>query len=291
MSGGKRDAAYWRHRVERDYPDVAQRLAAGEIPSVRAAAIEAGLLHEPSALDHLRRAWRKASAEERKRFIEEIPRSAWPIEQPALVAREGRRKMVRGGPLGQGELFYGESEAAEAGAGAPPAMNENVMPLMPVERHENGGEAGDRHRVEAATARVAAGAKEGNRRRDIVVLEDSPDREMAGREIADHEMAQAGMPEDVPFGEADRMLQRAAAGAPSSPYRDLPDALDLGRLHVAVGQHYVKLDAGPDPWEVLSIFAGPRDVPHARIVRLAEPDTIRVVSVGTLTDRRRYRPI
>jgi hypothetical protein len=65
----KRDATYWRRRLERDRPEIAARLRAGEIPSVRAAAIEAGFIRERTPLDDLRRAWAKASAGQRQAFL------------------------------------------------------------------------------------------------------------------------------------------------------------------------------------------------------------------------------
>jgi len=58
---------------------------------------------------------------------------------------------------------------------------------------------------------------------------------------------------------------------------------------VRVGQRYIKVDAGPAAWEVLAIFPGPLDMPHVRISSVEEPDTIRVVSVAALLDRRRYQ--
>jgi hypothetical protein len=248
MSGGKRDAAYWRHRVERDYPDVAERLASGEINSVRAAAIEAGLLHDPTALDHLRRAWRKASPDERSLFIEEIPRSAWPNLQQPVPNRDLKRKLLRTQPLGQGELFCGEA-AEDAEAAAPVAINENTL-LLP-EAGQNG--------------RAAPPPPAGGDYLPVELADPPPTR----RAMA----ASSAMP--VP--------------AVAHAHQELPEAIDLAGLPVAIGEHYVKLDAGPDPWQVLSIFAGPSGVPHVRIVRLAEPDTIRVVSLTALADRRRYR--
>jgi hypothetical protein len=321
MTGGKRDAAYWRHRVERDYPDIARRLASGEISSVRAAAIEAGLLHEPSRLEHLRRAWKKATAEERSHFIEEIPRSAWPVVQSALLIREHSRKLFRGRPVNQGELF--REEAAEAGADSgPPAMNENVMPLRDGSASHSAAHGFSRHSALHAEGHPT-GAKEGRGAREESPLQEAQrlaasasaltEAATAGPSLrygngrqdyeAEHAQGDAGrhstlgssrpMPDSMHEGDDEAPMQRTASALPA--HRDLPEALDQGRLQVgqqvAVGQQYVKLDAGPDPWEVLSIFAGPSDVPHARIVRLAEPDTVRVVSVGTLTNRRRYRPI
>jgi hypothetical protein len=59
-------------RLKRDYPDIAEALARGEYPSVRAAAKAAGLVREPTPLATLRRAWQKASPEERQQFRAEV---------------------------------------------------------------------------------------------------------------------------------------------------------------------------------------------------------------------------
>lgn len=67
----KRDSAYWRGRIEREFPKIFKRLEKGELPSVRAAAIEAGLIRERTALMDLRRAWKKASPAERRDFLTE----------------------------------------------------------------------------------------------------------------------------------------------------------------------------------------------------------------------------
>jgi len=68
----KRDSEYWRTRIEREHPDIWTRLERGEINSVRAAAIEAGLIRDRTPLMDLRRAWRNASIEERKAFLDEV---------------------------------------------------------------------------------------------------------------------------------------------------------------------------------------------------------------------------
>ena len=68
----KRDSEYWKARIEREHPDIWSRLEQGEIKSVRAAAIEAGLIRERTALMDLQRAWRNASTEERKAFLDEV---------------------------------------------------------------------------------------------------------------------------------------------------------------------------------------------------------------------------
>jgi hypothetical protein len=60
--------AYTLARLERERPDLYERILAKEL-SANAAATIAGW--RPSRLDQLRRAWRKASAEERRIFLEE----------------------------------------------------------------------------------------------------------------------------------------------------------------------------------------------------------------------------
>jgi hypothetical protein len=60
--------AYTLARLSRERPDLYERVKAREL-SANAAATIAGW--RPSGLDQLRRAWRKASAEERRIFLEE----------------------------------------------------------------------------------------------------------------------------------------------------------------------------------------------------------------------------
>ena len=71
---GSTNAKRLTARIARDRPDILVRMKAGEFKSVRAAAREAGLVRDPSPLDLLRKAWKKASADERiafKRWITE----------------------------------------------------------------------------------------------------------------------------------------------------------------------------------------------------------------------------
>ena len=68
----KRDSAYWKGRIEREFPEVWTRLERGDIKSVRAAAIEAGLIRDRTPLMDLQRAWKNASIEERKAFLGEV---------------------------------------------------------------------------------------------------------------------------------------------------------------------------------------------------------------------------
>ena len=65
----KRDSAYWMGRLKKDHPAILARLKAGKLASVRAACIEAGLIHPSTRYDALMREWKKASASERARFL------------------------------------------------------------------------------------------------------------------------------------------------------------------------------------------------------------------------------
>jgi hypothetical protein len=59
-------------RLKRDHPAIAEALARGEYPSVRAAAKAAGFVREPTPLDSLHRYWRKVSEADRLRFLAEM---------------------------------------------------------------------------------------------------------------------------------------------------------------------------------------------------------------------------
>lgn len=62
---------YTLRRLKRDAPGLAEMVIAGEL-SANAAAIEAGFRHRATPLDTLRRAWDKATADERAAFLHEI---------------------------------------------------------------------------------------------------------------------------------------------------------------------------------------------------------------------------
>ncbi len=68
----KRDSEYWIKRVKDEYPDVWAKYERGAIKSVRAAAIEAGLIRERTPLMDLNRAWKNASRAERKTFLADV---------------------------------------------------------------------------------------------------------------------------------------------------------------------------------------------------------------------------
>ncbi len=59
-------------RIKRDRPDIADRMIAGEFRSVRAAALEAGIVKPPNAYRELCKWWRKADEEQRAEFEEYI---------------------------------------------------------------------------------------------------------------------------------------------------------------------------------------------------------------------------
>jgi hypothetical protein len=72
ISNGKRDADYLTARIARDRPDILERMKAGEYKSVRAAAIDAGIVKVPTTLEKLNRAWEMASPDERAAFLARI---------------------------------------------------------------------------------------------------------------------------------------------------------------------------------------------------------------------------
>jgi hypothetical protein len=67
-----RGSAYLIGRLKRDAPEFAKRLAAGEFRSARAAALAAGIITETSQLTVLRRAWKRASPNDRSTFLSEV---------------------------------------------------------------------------------------------------------------------------------------------------------------------------------------------------------------------------
>lgn len=66
-----RGVEYTLARLDRDQPELADRVRAGEL-SANAAAIEAGFRKQQTPLDRLRAAWRKASNDERQTFLGEV---------------------------------------------------------------------------------------------------------------------------------------------------------------------------------------------------------------------------
>lgn len=63
------DPNYLTARIARDRPDILERMKAGEFKSVRAAAIEAGIVKPDTPLVLLQRAWKRADEKERTAFL------------------------------------------------------------------------------------------------------------------------------------------------------------------------------------------------------------------------------
>lgn len=63
--------AYTLDRLKRERPDLFERVVAKEL-TANAAAIEAGFRKPPTPFQELHRAWKKASEEERRAFLDEV---------------------------------------------------------------------------------------------------------------------------------------------------------------------------------------------------------------------------
>jgi hypothetical protein len=64
-----RSNVYWRARIARDHPEVAAKLASGEIRTVRAARAAAGLLRQPSLVEKMMLAWERLDQRQRNDFL------------------------------------------------------------------------------------------------------------------------------------------------------------------------------------------------------------------------------
>lgn len=60
---------YLTARIARDKPEILERMKAGEFKSVRAAAIEAGIVKVETGLDIMKRGWNRSSQAERELFF------------------------------------------------------------------------------------------------------------------------------------------------------------------------------------------------------------------------------
>ena len=69
-TGHGNNADYLAARIKRDRPDIAARVEAGEFRSMRAAAIEAGIVKVPSNLDKARKAVEKLNHDELREFTD-----------------------------------------------------------------------------------------------------------------------------------------------------------------------------------------------------------------------------
>lgn len=66
------DRTYLASRIARDHPKIDARLKAGKFRSIRAAAIEAGIVKIKSTLEQLQSLWAKATPQERRAFLKEV---------------------------------------------------------------------------------------------------------------------------------------------------------------------------------------------------------------------------
>jgi hypothetical protein len=65
----KRDADYQVARIARDRPDILERMKAGEYKSIRAAAIDAGIVKPLTPLQEVQRGWKHATLDDKKRIV------------------------------------------------------------------------------------------------------------------------------------------------------------------------------------------------------------------------------
>jgi hypothetical protein len=79
-------------RLARDHPEILDRYEAGEFPSVRAAAREAGIVKDISPFEQVRRLLEKhAGSFTASQKAPEVPHRGWTC---ALVRREARGRLV-----------------------------------------------------------------------------------------------------------------------------------------------------------------------------------------------------
>jgi len=76
MAKQKRDSQYFRQRLKTRNRAIFDALEDGTYKSTRSAALAAGLIKNPTKLDALKRAWKKASRAEQDDFLKWIGRSA-----------------------------------------------------------------------------------------------------------------------------------------------------------------------------------------------------------------------
>lgn len=86
-------------RLKRDRPDIADALARGEYPSVRAAAKAAGIVQDPTPLTLLQRAWTKAAPADHQGFFR------WLLERADQYMAERRTPDEPPAPLEASSLY------------------------------------------------------------------------------------------------------------------------------------------------------------------------------------------
>ena len=266
MSSRSRDAAYWRRRIEREFPAIAERLRTGEITSVRAAAMEAGLIHEPSPLLQLRRAWRKASPADRAAFMADVAVREL-AQQPFAIPHQRRGRLVVHGNAADDTSAAPLPLEAPAQAARPTAVLKPTGTLTEHDPAEGAPPAPPKTLKNLDIPAMGEGV------RPVISVTGELDR-----------------PEEKPRSGVRRLWGLVAPSAGQGESRKSGSSGN-GSSGVKVGDLYRKVDAGPAAWSVLSLFAGPHGVPHARIASVEEPDTVRTVSIAALTDASRYQRV
>jgi hypothetical protein len=66
----KRDAAYFRARLKKDFPTYFADLKAGKYKNVSQASVAAGLIRPSNRIDALKRDWKGATGAQRKKFLD-----------------------------------------------------------------------------------------------------------------------------------------------------------------------------------------------------------------------------
>lgn len=77
----QRGSNYWLGRLSSEHPSLHARVVSGQINSVRAACIQAGLIKQMSPMDILRREWLKASTDEQEEFLAWVKESSMDRER------------------------------------------------------------------------------------------------------------------------------------------------------------------------------------------------------------------
>src|SRR5665647_2171436 len=87
---GKRDAAYYRARLRREYPSFFADFIGGKYSSVREATAAAGLIRLPSRVDAMKREWKKATNAQQVEFVKWLKASLPKRATKAIADADGR---------------------------------------------------------------------------------------------------------------------------------------------------------------------------------------------------------
>ncbi len=98
-----RSNSYWLKRIERDHPKIFAKLRSGEVPTVRAARLQAGLLRQPTRLEKFIRDWDRLSIGQRGEFLQWVKSTQKPAAQK--TAEPKRREETAEEPATQLKFF------------------------------------------------------------------------------------------------------------------------------------------------------------------------------------------